>query len=116
MQEYVSMLDEILDELEQLRFSIEYGEEFMEGSLALIAPMESGVKQLLQQIEDGRYRFSEGEYDIFDIAKNANSLILPFKHLVARPEITHGHGIDQQTALVGIFWLYFYLIYRYLNM
>jgi len=78
MAEFVSILNEILDELEELRFSIEYDEEFMEGSAALISPMESGVKQLLSDIDAGRYQFGQGDYAFFDLAKNANSLLLPF--------------------------------------
>lgn len=95
MQEYVSILHEIFDELEELRFSIEYDEEFMGGSLNLIAPMESCVKRLLQQIEDGSYQFAQGDYEFFDIARNANPLLLPFKHLVARAELTHQQGVDE---------------------
>jgi len=69
MAEYVSILNEILDELEELRFSIEYDEEFMGGSTALITPMESGVKKLLSDIDEGRYQFGEGDYVFFDLAK-----------------------------------------------
>lgn len=95
MQEYVGILQEILDELDELRMAIEYDEEFMEGSMGLIGPLETGVKQILAAIDDGSYEFGQGDYDIFDIAKNANSLLLPFKHLFSRAEATHLQGLDE---------------------
>jgi len=84
MAEYVAILNEILDEVDELRFSIEYDEEFMEGSIGLINPLESGVKALLAAIEDGSYQFAKGDYGFFDLARNAHSLLLPFKHLISR--------------------------------
>ena len=95
MAEYVAILNEILDELDELRLSIEYDEEFMEGSIGLISPLESGVKELLAAIDDGSYQFGQGDYDFFDLAKNANPLLLPFKHLVSRAEATHFQGLAE---------------------
>jgi len=95
MEEYVAILNEILDELDELRFSIEYDEEFMGDSLGLIDPLERGVKQVLAAIDDGGYRFGEGNYSFFDLARNANPLLLPFKHLVRRAEKTHLQGLDE---------------------
>lgn len=95
MEEYVAILNEILDELDELRFAIEYDEEFMEGSIGLIRPLEEGVKLLLAAIEDGSYQFGQGDYSFFDLAKNANPLLLPFKHLVSRAEVTHFQGLAE---------------------
>lgn len=95
IQEYKQILNDILDELDDLRAAIEYDEEFMEGSMQLIEPLEQGVKSLLAQIDAGTYQFGVGELEFLDIARDANALLLPFKALFSRVEMTHKNGLEE---------------------
>jgi len=95
MEEYVSILQDILYELADLRSAVEYDEEFMEGSLELITPLERGVNTLLSQIESGDYQFGVGELDFIETAKVASAMLLPFKTLFMRVELTHKQGLEE---------------------
>jgi len=66
----------------------------MEGSLDLITPLERGVKQLLAQIDSGDYEFGVGELDFIETAKVASAMLLPFKTLFMRVEVTHKQGLE----------------------
>ena len=95
MEEYLKILNEILDELDELRAAIEYDEEYMSGSADLIVPLENGIKQLLDAVQRDDYHFGHGEWDFLELARNTNPLLLPFKQLFARAEMTHKHGLEQ---------------------
>lgn len=95
MQEYIGILNDILDELDDLRASIEYDEEYMGGSAGLIEPLEAGVRDFLKAVQSDDYQFGEGEWDFFDLARNANALLLPFKTLFTRAEMTHKQGLEE---------------------
>ena len=93
MEEYTRILQDILDELADLRAAIEYDEEFMDGSIKLIVPIEEGVNKLVAEIDSGSYEFGVGELEFVEIAKNANDHVLPFKTLFLRVEKTHKLGL-----------------------
>lgn len=94
MQEYISTLNDIRDELDELRAAVEYDEEFMGGSADLISPLENGVNQLLKAVQGSDYQFGQGQWEFFDLASNANPILLPFKVLFARAEMTHKFGLE----------------------
>ena len=94
MEEYSKILNDILDELADLRSAIEYDEEFMEGALEIISPLEQGVSALISQIDSGSYEFGVGELEFIEIAKRANAVLLPFKTLFMRVEMTHKDGLQ----------------------
>ena len=96
MEEYRSLIHEALDELDDLRASIEYDEEYMEGALALVTPIDNGLKALLKSIDDGAYQFGQGELAFMDVVRRADSSLLPFKFLFTRIERTHKEGLDQE--------------------
>ncbi|MFV2056847.1 MAG: hypothetical protein ACC707_10285 [Thiohalomonadales bacterium] len=95
MDEYIRILNDILDELADLRAAIEYDEEFMEGSMNLVVPLEEGVRTLLADIDAGTYEFAVGELEFVERAKNTNELLLPFKTLFLRIDATHRQGLEQ---------------------
>ena len=96
MDEYRGLINEALDELDELRASIEYDEEYMEGALALVNPIADGLKALLKSIDDGDYQFGQGELEFMDIVRRADSTLLPFKFLFTRIERTHREGLGQE--------------------
>jgi len=94
MEEFKFLVKEALDEIDDLRASIEYDEEFMGGALGFIDELEASVKQLYERIENGTYQPGDGELSFMGIVRNADSQLLPFKHLFLRIEETHEHGFE----------------------
>ena len=94
MKEFEGLVLEALEELDDLRASIEYDEEVMGGTLGFIDEIEGGVKQLYEKMENGTYQLGEGELTFMDIVNNTDATLLPFKHLFSRIEETHKKGFD----------------------
>ena len=94
MKEYIGMINEALDEIDDLRASVEFDEEYMMPALDFLDELEAGVKTLLQSVNDGSYEFKKGELPFMPIVNNVSDHILPFKHLFKRIELTHKEGLD----------------------
>ena len=94
MKEFEGLVLEALEELDDLRASIEYDEEAMGGTLGFIDELEGGVRQLYEKVESGTYKPGEGELAFMDIVRNASENVLPFKQLFFRIEETHKQGFN----------------------
>ena len=95
MQQYMDIIQETLYEIDELRASVEYDEDYMAGATSFLGDLESGVRALQKSIEDGSYEFGKGELPFIDIVRNSRDDLLPFKHLFMRIEQTHKQGLDQ---------------------
>jgi len=95
MQEYMDIVQETIYEIDELRASVEYDEEFMGGATSFLSDLETGVRALQKSLEDGSYEFGKGELPFIDIVRNARDDLLPFKHLFMRIELTHIQGLDE---------------------
>jgi hypothetical protein len=93
--EYKNLLREVLDELAELRASIEYDEEFMGGALEVVEKLEPKVREFLAYVESDGYQFGRGEVPFMEIVKEANSNLLPFKFLFSQIEKTHKQGLEE---------------------
>jgi len=94
IQALKAVVQETLDELNDLRASIEYDEEYMGGALIFLEQLEQGVGQLHKDIESGTYQLGEGELTFMDIAKNANPGLLPFKELFTQIQKIHSQKTE----------------------
>ncbi|HEY5601971.1 MAG TPA: hypothetical protein VIM41_02580 [Gammaproteobacteria bacterium] len=92
MAEFKLLVREAMAEIDDLRASIEYDEEYMGGALGFIDELEAAVKQLYESIENGTYQPKQGELPFMEIVRNADAQLLPFKHLFSRIEETHKQG------------------------
>jgi hypothetical protein len=95
MQEYKDIIQETLYEIDELRASVEYDEEYMSGAVLFLNDLELGVEALQQSIEEGSYEFGKDELPFIDVVRNARDDLLPFKHLFMRIELTHKQGLDE---------------------
>ncbi len=77
----VHLLKQALIELAELRASIEYDEEFMEGIPAVIVPLEKDLTQLLGEIETSRHVFVHKDLPFMALVSRVNKIYLPFKQL-----------------------------------
>lgn len=94
IEQYVYMVDEILDELFDLRASAEYDMESMGEAMNFLENLEAQVKMLRESMADGSYVFAEENLPFMELVKNTNDRLLPFKHLFMMVNATHTQGLD----------------------
>ncbi|MEN8130227.1 MAG: hypothetical protein ABFS45_08535 [Pseudomonadota bacterium] len=96
MEEYQDLINQALYDVQDLRASIEYDEEFMGDALVFLDPLEAGIRELNQAIMDGHYQFSKKNLPFMSIVYETPGSLLPFKQLLIRINDTHIHGLEKQ--------------------
>ena len=94
VEQYVYYVDQLLDELIDLRMSAEYDMESMGPALNFLSNLEAQVKELRNSMADGSYQFADEPLPFMDLVKNTDSRLLPFKHLFYVVNATHTEGLD----------------------
>ena len=94
VEQYVYLVDQILDELFDLRASVEYDMDSMGAAMNFLDVLEPQVKALRSRMADGSYQFSDENLPFMDLVKNTDERLLPFKHLFMMVNATHREGLD----------------------
>jgi hypothetical protein len=94
MQEYQELINQALFELQDLRASVEFDEEFMGEVLEFVEPLETSIRKLNQDISDGSYCFSKQNLPFMPIVYQTPGSLLPFKQLLIQINDTHIHGLE----------------------
>ena len=95
MQEYIELINSAIDEIFDLRASVEYDEEYMGDALAFLDDLERGVKDLLKAAQSDNYQFGGEPLAFAKIVDNCDERLLPFKHLLKLIIKTHDEGLDE---------------------
>ncbi|MGB5278778.1 MAG: hypothetical protein WBO73_12020 [Gammaproteobacteria bacterium] len=93
-EEYVSMIEQALDDVWDLHQSIEFDEDFMADAREFIGPLENSLKDLYQSMKDGNYQFATGDLPFMEIVEKYHDAQLPFKFLLKRINETHLKGLE----------------------
>lgn len=96
-EEYVNLVDQALDELDELRFAAEYDMDSM-GPMPFLEPLEEMVRDLRQSMRDGSYRFDNEDLPFMNIVRETSDRKLPFKFLLQMINETHRKGLDVDEA------------------
>lgn len=94
VEQYVGLVDEILDELYELRMAMEYDMDSMGGAMNFLEVLEGQVKDLRKSMADGTYVFGDENLPFMELVKNVDDRLLPFKHLFMMVNATHIEGLD----------------------
>lgn len=94
MKEYQELINQALFELQDLRASVEFDEEFMGEVLEFVEPLETSIRKLNQDISDGSYRFAKQNLPFMPIVYQTPGSLLPFKQLLILINDTHIHGLE----------------------
>ncbi len=94
LEAYKDLIQQALYEVEELRASIEYDEEFMEDAAGLVQPLEDTLRKLMKSLEEGRYEFGGDDLDYMPIVNVAPNVILPFKVLLRQINDAHTRGLE----------------------
>lgn len=94
VEQYVYFVDQLLDELIDLRMSAEYDTDSLGSAFNFLENLEVQVKELRKSMADGSYQFSDEPLPFMELVKNTDSRLLPFKHLFYVVNATHMEGLD----------------------
>jgi len=94
MEEYQDLIKQALYDVQELRASIEYDEEFMGEAAVFLEPLEARIRELDEAIADGSYQFSMQNLSFMSIVYQTPGSLLPFKPLLMRINDTHVHGLE----------------------
>ncbi len=94
IEAYIDLVEQGIFEVEELRFSVEFDEEFMEGALNFVDILDHQLKELLSSLKEDRYEFDDEDLPFMELVKHQSNLILPFKGLLNLINTTHRKGLE----------------------
>ena len=99
MEDYIELVESALFDVEELRMSVEFDMEFMEGALSFIEPLEKGLRDLLNSLKDGSYEFADENLPFMPIVEAQQNVMLPFKPVLRQINETHRKGLRGETEV-----------------
>lgn len=94
--EYINMIEQAIDEVWDLRQSIEYDEEYMSDARAFIDELDGSLKTVYESMKNGSYKFATGDLAFMEILDKYHEALIPFKFLLLRINETHMKGLEVQ--------------------
>jgi hypothetical protein len=94
MKEYLDLITQALFEIQDLRASVEYDEEFMGDARVFLDPLEASVRKLHRSVSEGHYKFSDQNLPFMSIVNTTDTTLLPFKPLLIRINEIHRYGLS----------------------
>ena len=77
MQEYQELIKQALFEVEDLRVSLDFDEEFLGDAIVFLDPLKTRIRELHHSITEGDYRFSKQNLPFMNIVNSTHaSLVL----------------------------------------
>ena len=99
MEDYIELVESALFDVEELRMSVEFDMEFMEGALSFIEPLEKGLRDLLNSLKDGSYEFADEDLPFMPIVEAQQNVMLPFKPVLRQINETHRKGLSGEAEV-----------------
>ena len=97
-EEYINLINQALDDVEDLRAAIEYDEEFMENAAMIVEPISLELSRLRAAIKSGEYEIGrDGWLDFVNALQNADHQAVPFWSLLKLILETHQQGYPVRT-------------------
>lgn len=91
--QFSHMLEQVLDELDELRAAIEYDEEFMGDALVFLDPLEKDVRDLRAEVQEGRHQFGGEDLPFVKMLKSVDARLLPFGQMLVWINDAHLKGL-----------------------
>lgn len=93
-KEYVYLVDQALDEVNDLKMSAEYDMDSLGSALKFIPELSNFLQELRDSMADGSYKFGDDDLPFMRIVEYEDDSILPFKYLFQVINETHKKGLD----------------------
>lgn len=92
--EYVSLIEQALDDIWDIRQAIEFDGEGIVEMGAFIGELETSLKEIYQSMKDGSYEFATGDFPFMAALDNYHASMIPFRFLLVRINETHMKGLE----------------------
>ena len=93
-EQFENMIQDVLDEIDDLKAAIEYDEEFIGDAMNLVGPLEKDIHDLREQVKSGNYEFGCNEdLPFVGRLKTADARLLPFGQLLVWINRVHRDGL-----------------------
>lgn len=95
VEEFISLVDEALFEIEELHASLSYDDEdITDDFTGFLPPLQSGVRDLRQRLADGTHQFDEHDLPFMSIVATVPLHLLPFRDLLSFLNRVHREGLQ----------------------
>lgn len=96
--EFIELINQALDDVEDLRAVIEYDDEFMGNAALIVEPVSVGLNRLLTAIKSGKYQIGHGDWlDFLIVLQEADHRSVPIWPLLKLILDTHQRGYQGRT-------------------
>ena len=97
-QEYVSLIEQVIDELEDIREVSGYAFDDDQGNLSFVDPLMKEMRELRASMAEGSYQFGRNDLPYMRIVKKLSEMQLPCVRLLYMINQTHREGLDLQAG------------------
>lgn len=91
-EQFAYQIQQTLDDLMDLRASVEYDEEYMGDALSFLDPVEASLRRLSADLAAGKYRHGGENLPFIDMLEKVDVRLLPFRHVLVWINEIHRDG------------------------
>jgi len=95
-QEYVRLIEQVIDELEDIREVTGYAFDEDQGDLSFVDVLMKDMRELRASMADGSYQFGRTDLPCMRLVKKLSDIQLPCIRLLYMINQTHREGLDLQ--------------------
>ena len=95
-EEYVSLIEQVIDELDDIREVSAYAFDDDQGNLSFVDFLLKDMRELRASMADGSYQFGRNDLPCMRIVKKLSDMQLPCIRLLYMVNQTHREGLDLQ--------------------
>ena len=93
-EEYVSLIEQVIDELEDIKEATGYAFDDDQGNLSFVDVLMKDMRELRASMTDGTYQFGRNDLPYMRIVKKLSDMQLPCIRLLYMINQTHREGLD----------------------
>jgi hypothetical protein len=93
MDGFSHMLEQIVDELDELRAAAEYDEEYMGDTLIFLPSLDEDIRTMLTQLKAEQYVFTDEDLPFVARLKHVDSRLLPCTQMLVWVNQVHRSGL-----------------------
>ena len=93
-EEYVSLIEQVIDELEDVKEATGYAFDDDQGNLSFVDVLMKDMRELRASMTDGTYQFGRNDLPYMRIVKKLSDMQLPCIRLLYMINQTHREGLD----------------------
>jgi hypothetical protein len=95
-QEYVKLIEQVIDELDDIREVSGYAFDDDQGNLSFVDILMKDMRELRTSMTDGTYQFGRNDLPYMRVVKKLSDMQLPCIRLLYMINQTHREGLDIQ--------------------